>query len=138
MMLKEIIPKQENFSILINKDNIETYKLVWKYLLTYIDNAFKYDMIELKSKIKDIIINILWENIYCEFNNISENTKFSIEITGVQCYSNNEYILEGLVDNNIHYTMCFGNLKIDNNIEINYKKFENWYQKNKVININNL
>ncbi len=120
-------------NIKINNDDINSNKIIWRCLLNYIkgENSCKIMDILTINELKNTILELIWNNIICEFSNITEETKLNIEITGIQCHSN-EFILETLVDDENTYTMCFGILP-RYNLEPN-KRFEQWYKRNIINN----
>jgi len=120
--------------IKINNDDIDMNKLIWRCILNYIkgENNFKIMDILNKDDVKSALLELLNNNIMCEFDKINDN-KLNIEITGIQSHSN-ELILEALVDDLDTYTMCFGILP-KYNLEPN-ERFEQWYKRNIIKNPN--
>lgn len=121
-----LFPSLSQFYIQIDTFNINDNKNIWKGLYNYIRGYYNNNNFMLSSEeIINAIINLFWDSIYQEYNNLTINTRFKILLTGIQSYSD-ELILECLIEVNGIYTMLFSKLPTYNN-ELMNEWFDEWY-----------
>jgi len=122
-----LFPSLSQFNVKIDTSNINDNKNIWKGLYNYIRGYYNnnnYPMLS-SEDIINAIIDLFWDSIYQEYNNLTMNTQFKILLTGVQSYSD-ELILECLIEINGIYTMLFSELPTYDN-ELMNEWFDEWY-----------